>query len=261
MGEVHRKSEEVKKSKREDTKPKNNNNNNNKNDKVDPRMKSLLTCRESDLFQEDLESMDDRKYITDGGIQFYIQSLWERIEEDIKNKKVKIVSPSISYYIQNQDSKKEIRKMINDMELNNSEWKIYPINNKKDTEKDGGTHWSLLVYRKRNNTYLHFDPIKGMNERHAKRLITSLLDTESFNEEGNMPKKKEVVWERQKCGYDCGVYTMIYATTVLENIKEGREAEDNSHIRYKSDEMRVLLCTAIKAEIMREKIIKKTNKI
>ena len=53
-------------------------------------MKSLLTCRESDLFQEDLESMDDRKYIIDGGIQFYIQSLWERIGEDIKIKKLRL---------------------------------------------------------------------------------------------------------------------------------------------------------------------------
>ena len=57
------------------------------------------------------------------------------------------------------------------MEFNISEWVLYHINNKEDTEKDSGTHWCLLLYRK-TNTYQHFDPIEGMNEKHAKRLIT-----------------------------------------------------------------------------------------
>ena len=260
VGEVNRKNVEEKKARKEETNPNNDNDNKNKKAKTNDnkignagQYISLLSCRESNLFKEDYESMNDKKYITDGGIQFYIQSLWERIEDDMKDKKVKIVSPSISHYIQSHDSKKAIRNMINDMEFNDSEWIIYPINNKVDVEKDGGTHWSLLVYRKIDNTYLHYDPIEGVNEIHAKRLIANLIDIDSFDEEGNMPKKEEVVWERQKGGYDCGVFTMMYATTVLENIKEGRMVEDNSHIRYKSDELRMLLRTAIKTEILRGK--------
>merc|ERR1712082_213038 len=155
--EVHRKNEEEKKANKEETKT--------KNDNTDKNMKSLISCRESNLYPEDLESMNDGKYIICGGIQFYVQSLWESLEEDMTNKKVKIVGPSISYYIQKHDSKKQIRKMIDDMELNIYEWVIYPINNKKDIEKDGGTHWSLLINRKIDNTYLHFDPIQSMNEK------------------------------------------------------------------------------------------------
>ena len=151
IGEEHRKNEMEKKANKVETKK--------KNDNTDKNMKSLISCRESNLYPEDLESTNDSKHITDGGIQFYVQSLWESLEEDMKNKKVKIVSPSASYYIQKHDSKKEIRKMIDDWELNKYEWVIYPINNKKDVETDGGTHWSLLVYRKIDNTYLHFDPI------------------------------------------------------------------------------------------------------
>ena len=51
-----------------------------------------------------------------------------------------------------------------------------PINDKDDPEKwDGGTHWSLIVYNRRDNVYLYFDPIKGMNENHARALHLTLI--------------------------------------------------------------------------------------
>ena len=34
-----------------------------------------------------------------------------------------------------------------------------------DPDDNGGSHWNLLVYRKKDNTFLHFDPIQRMNKR------------------------------------------------------------------------------------------------
>ena len=47
---------------------------------------------------------------------------------------------------------------------------MYPVNNDAP-EGNGGTHWSLLVYRKKDNKFLHFDPIKRMNKKHAIELM------------------------------------------------------------------------------------------
>ena len=97
VGEVNRKNVEEKKARKEETNPNNDKDNKNKKAKTNDnkignagQYISLLSCRESDLFKEDYESMNDKKYITDGGIQFYIQSLWERIKDDMKDKKLKL---------------------------------------------------------------------------------------------------------------------------------------------------------------------------
>ena len=82
---------------------------------------------------------------------------------------------------------------------------IFPINDKDDPEKgDGGTHWSLIVYNRRENVYLYFDPIKGMNAKNAKALHLNLIDYNSYQSYDNvgslchyLPPLVEVNCQRQ----------------------------------------------------------------
>ena len=66
---------------------------------------------------------------------------------------------------------------------------IYHINDKDQEKGDGGTHWSLIVYNRRENVYLYFDPIKGINTKHAKALHLNLQDAnscKSYDNDGNL---------------------------------------------------------------------------
>ena len=102
------------------------------------------------------------------------------------------------------------------MNIKESEWVIYHINNKIDELKmSGGSHWSLLLYNKKDRTYYHFDPIESMNEDHAKDMILNTLDYDNFKE--GFPSYVEVNCERQKNGYDCGPYIMMYMATTITN--------------------------------------------
>ena len=224
---------------------------------------SLISCGGSNLYQVDIDSMSDAGFVTDEVLQFFMQAMTKAMEEKMsktKKGRVEIVGPNVVHYIQKQNDKKEIKWHKDGMGLNECDWAIFPINDKDDPERgDGGTHWSLLVYSRKDHRYLHFDPIKGMNTKHARDLHINLLDSNSYNKDGNLPPLVEMQCERQKNGYDCGMYVMMYMATIMRNITEGREAKDVSVIPYKADEMRELLREAINKEIKRREA--KLNKL
>ena len=139
--------------------------------------------------------------------------------------------------------------MKKDLRLKDCEWVIYPINDKNDPDKwNGGDHWSLLLYRKKGSKYMHFDSMKEGNERHAKELIASLCEGDSFNNRGEMPRYSNAKCEKQKNGYDCGIFVLKNMITIINNIIEGRRPDDSKYEPYKSEEMRSLLRDAIKEE-------------
>ena len=76
----------------------------------------------------------------------------------------------------------------------------FMVVSKKDNpdEIEGGEHYSLLVHNKRNHTFTHMDPIKGMNESCAKDLYVNSLTKEMINKDGLLTKFVEFDCTRQK---------------------------------------------------------------
>merc|ERR1712082_105876 len=144
--------------------------------------------------------MDEKGLITDEVIQFVNQSICEKMEKEMGNERVDVVGPNVVYYIQKLENREDIKEQKRGLGLEKLDWVIYPVNDNEDPEKgDGGTHWSLLLYSKEENKYYHFDPIKGMNARHAKNLHIKLLDTDSYDKDGNLPPFVEVKCKRHPC--------------------------------------------------------------
>ena len=77
--------------------------------------------------------------------------------------------------IRNQDVSEgadvSVVDLINKGDLTNKEYIMMPVNNNDDLEKDAGTHWSLLIYKKTDNKFYHYDSTNGINEKHAKKVI------------------------------------------------------------------------------------------
>ena len=94
---------------------------------------------------------------------------------------------------------------------------FFPVNDNL-TDKEGGSHWSLLLYRPNGNAFYHFDPISGMNDRSAAKIIKRIIDSEK-----KIPEVKYVTCPRQRNGYDCGPYTLMFAENVAENVIAGVE--------------------------------------
>ena len=100
--------------------------------------------------------------------------------------KISVVGPNVAHLMQKHYDKREIEDQKKGLNLKEHDWVIFPINDKDDPEKgDGGTHWSLIVYNRTENVYLYFDPIKGMNMKHARALHLNLLDINSYRSYDN----------------------------------------------------------------------------
>ena len=105
---------------------------------------------------------------------------------DLETNKILLVQPAMVQLLQlhEREHVKEQKKQLN---IANYDWIFFPVNDRKDPmDGDGGSHFSLVIYSKKENRFFHFDPIRGLNRRSALDLMTNLLDSESVTNEDNL---------------------------------------------------------------------------
>ena len=221
--------------------------------------KKLLVYEGGHLTEEDVISLNYGNYVTDAILLFFINKLRRMRMDSMVRNKIKIVDPSVAHLMKNSTCLNTITKQKNEERLNEYDWVMYPVNNDAP-DGNGGTHWSLLVYRKRDNKLLHFDPIKGLNKKHAIELMLKIQDEEMIDSDGYGPQFVEIPCEKQKNGFDCGPFVMIFMQTILENIVKGREADNDKFVIYKVDEMRETLRNIINDEMKKKNTGKNETK-
>ena len=168
-----------------------------------------------DIEERDVETLMEGKWLNDKVLSFAFEDMQQK--HGSKDKKMIFVNPIITQLIKVSTDEKDINKAIDDIGLRKADWVFLPVND-NHTDKEGGSHWSLLVYSRNENTFYHFDPIFGMNDGSITMLIKKLIDN------GNkIPEVKYVICPRQSNGYDCGPYTLMFAEKVAENIEAGIE--------------------------------------
>ena len=80
------------------------------------------------------------------------------------------------------------------------------INIETETLREGGSHWSVLLYNKKENKFFHHDSIANTNKDHA---VTMAKKIKSINKEINSTVI-EIPSPQQNNGYDCGIYALLY---------------------------------------------------
>ena len=96
--------------------------------------------------------------------------------------------------------------------MKNQEYTIFFINYNKninietETLGEGGSHWSVLLYNKKENKFFHHDSIANTNKDHA---VTMAKKIKSINKEINSTVI-EIPSPQQNNGYDCGIYALLY---------------------------------------------------
>ena len=133
-------------------------------------------------------------------------------------------APNIAQIFQYGD-RKSTQEHKNLFKTKEYDWIFYPVS-KTDYpvsgKLDGGIHWSLMVFSKNKHAFLHFDSIRGMNEKGAKKMAINMVDDEDFNEKGQLPAFFSADCSRQDNNWACGAYLMHYMDRVITEIGEGR---------------------------------------
>lgn len=178
----------------------------------------MVTFNQSYL--EELRHSD--RFLSDTIIEFYFSYISSLYPSD----SIRLVSPTISFFLANiQDDDDTISECLDDLNLGEKQLVMFPVS-------DGGSHWSLLVYYKKQNLFFHHDSFHHKNEWDAFQLyqaVKGCLKLGASSYVGKIVKKKKKkpwpadddsdrFWEahtpQQTNGYDCGLYVMAIARAI-----------------------------------------------
>ena len=135
-----------------------------------------------------------------------------------------MIEPSIVQLLQLQE-RVDVQEQKEHLNMKQYDWVLFPINNRENPmEGDGGKHYSLVIFNKKEHRFLHFDPLNGFNKKNALDLMTNLLDRESVISEDNickLPDFEEANCEKQENGYDCGPFILGFMMEAIDKINQG----------------------------------------
>lgn len=80
---------------------------------------------------------------------------------------------------------------------------------KQDNLRNKGAHWSLLIFHRKNQTFYHFDSIKGTNNNQAKLVVKNVNCKFQF---------KEMETPQQSLNFECGFHVLISAKNILDGV-------------------------------------------
>ena len=141
--------------------------------------------------------------------------------------------------------------------MKNQENTIFFINYNKnirtetETLREGGDHWSILLYNKKINKFFHHDPIANTNKEYAVLMAQKLKNIDNKIN----PIVIEVLSPQQKNGFDCGIYALLYIKKIIEKIRKGTSPNryENNEINSKdAEELRRNLYRQIAYELKDE---------
>ena len=181
---------------------------------------NLLEYQGINITAKDIKTLENEQWVCDEIISLFLAFMRE--DQNMKDAKILLVNPSATYILKECADKKIVNDLKQDLKINEMEWVFYPINNNKKSDSVGGTHWSLLLFCKKENRYYHYDPIEGKNKDHAKELILNTLELNNFRL-GALPEYRQAKCPKQENSYDCGPYIMLYIREIINNIITGKE--------------------------------------
>ena len=88
------------------------------------------------ISKADLESLDDRKWVTDGVISL----IFKNIQRNVNGCGVALVEPSITQMLRKSTDLDLVRGTINDLKLNENNYIFFPVNDSNKLDGEGGNH-------------------------------------------------------------------------------------------------------------------------
>lgn len=135
--------------------------------------KEVLKYKDVVLRASDLETLRESCFLNDQIIAFYFSYLFSSIKTD----DMLLVTPSVSVWLANCHDDKFVEEFAQSCKLSSKRLVLFSVNDIDDfAGDDNGSHWSILVYDRTKNSFLHFDSMEGTNNFHAMKLYDVLKE-------------------------------------------------------------------------------------
>jgi len=192
-----------------------------------------MRCAAGDveLGASDASLLGPRQWLNDACIAYVFELLAQREGMD---RVCLLMEPSITFTAASLQQPEVLRDMLSVRRVRDEpslaelllerDVVLFPINDNDNPEQVGGSHWSLLCYRRlrgRGGCFEHYDSCGVHNIEEAKavaRCFESLLEPSS-----NTPSKRIMPMRspKQVNGYDCGVYVLAIADLLCREAVAG----------------------------------------
>lgn len=150
-------------------------------------------------------------WLTDSALQFYFNLLTTKvIKPDIY-----LMNPVIAQAIKCLEDTDDL---ITPLDLQSKSYIIIPINDASRVDTLGGTHWSLLLYIKDQQSYYYFDSLHSHNYKHAQVVANKVSKYLSACSQKPTLSIEQVPVPQQNNTFDCGIYVLLFTDTVVEAI-------------------------------------------
>ncbi|KAK2580705.1 hypothetical protein KPH14_011335 [Odynerus spinipes] len=178
----------------------------------------VLSYQDCLLRNSDINLLKGPHWLNDTIIGFYFEYLDNHLNSPDK-KEILFVSPELTQLLKMTDPM-QYDIFLEPIGVHASKFIFFPLNNMDRKDAAGGTHWSLLVYSKPEETCYHFNSSKGYNESVALDFSKKLMLYIHPNSDETFV---DIDCPQQDNGYDCGLYVLCFTDIVsryaLENGK------------------------------------------
>ncbi|XP_050666214.1 sentrin-specific protease 8 [Leptidea sinapis] len=177
----------------------------------------VLSFHETLLHQSDIELLNGPYWLNDTIISFYFEYL-EKVTF-IKSQDILFVPPEVTQCIK-MVTPDEIKIFLEPLKIEAKKFVFFALNDNSAPDMVGGSHWSLLVYSRDENSFFHYDSMCGSNHNVAWSFSSHLMSY--FSKAGLIHfSDKECI--QQSNGYDCGVHVLCNTKTLAEHATRNGE--------------------------------------
>ncbi|KAL0483235.1 NEDD8-specific protease [Acrasis kona] len=176
------------------------------------------------LFYDDVIRLRGKEWLNDSIINYYLLYL-ENVKYEQQKDDLLFLSPSVTFWIMQVKEKEDVADAINPLNPTQKDLIFIPINDNSDEtgEVSGGSHWSLVVYNRKEDTFNYYDSSGDYNYGSAVKTVAKIAHfLNPKYDYGTMSIKiNKISCSQQQNGYDCGVYLLSFCDVLgnAEHVK------------------------------------------
>lgn len=202
-----------------------------------------FTLGDVSLTSEDIATLAPRSFLSDLIIAFAFQSIAESSPSSHR-----FLQPASVFMAACGITDAQLAHIFQPLHLDVADVVYLPVNNNDQPSRAyGGSHWSLLQFRRATNSFHHYDSFAGYNDDVARRIAAAFTVALAPTAAAAPPAfVVESAAPQQTNSFDCGIFVICIAEA-LENVSDVTAALANVPLRCETRraELRSALAEAI----------------
>ncbi|XP_066283873.1 sentrin-specific protease 8-like [Branchiostoma lanceolatum] len=177
----------------------------------------VLSFHDSCLRQSDVRLLQPPNWLNDKILGFAFE-YYERVQFQDFSSDVTFISPDVTQFIKYSQGD-DLAPFLEPLDLSSKKLVFLAVNDNTNLESTGGSHWSLLLYRRDVAEFQHFDSSQGSGNSAPAKLLVKRV--QPFLGQSSKITFREMDAPHQQNSYDCGVYVICNTEHLCRNLLQG----------------------------------------